>query len=343
MMAKNHWQILLVDENKDNYRNTQALLSASKRQSVTLDWASSFSSAQETIAQGGHDLILLDYQSSNQDGPAHFLEVTANSAETPVIVLVDQKPYPARIEFLQPGVTDYLIKGEMDAAVLERAIHLSIELSRTKAALKASEERYELAAQGANDGLWDWNVRTGEVYLSPRWKRMLGYTETELANNLVEITSRLHPEDQLKIQEVWLSLKNSQSEKMVFEYRILDRSGVYRWVKASGVVVRNQSGRVTRIVGSQSDLTSHRLVEAQLIHQVLHDNLTGLPNRALFMDRLGFALGRARRRFAPTFAVLILDIDRFKVINDSLGHKVGDLLLVELSRRLAVLSRAKYC
>ena len=155
----------------------------------------------------------------------------------------------------------------------------------------------------------------------------------------VEITSRLHPEDQLKIQEVWLSLKKNQSENLAVEYRILDRSGVYRWVKASGVVVRNQSGRVTRIVGSQSDLTNHRQVEAQLIHQVLHDNLTGLPNRALFMDRLGFALGRARRRFAPTFAVLILDIDRFKVINDSLGHKVGDLLLVELSRRLAKVLR----
>ena len=338
-MPKNHWQILLVDKNKENYRSTQALLSESKRQSVTLDWASSITTAQETLAEGRHDLILLDYHSSKKVGQQQIFEPTSNSELTPIILLVDQKTDTSRIEFLQPAVTDYLIKEELDTARLERAIHLSIELSRTKAALKASEERYELAAQGANDGLCDWNVKTGEVYLSPRWKRMLGYTETELANNLVEIIRLLHPEDQVKLQEVWLSLKKSQAGNIVFEYRILDRSGVYHWAKARGVVVRDQSGRIIRIVGSQSDITTHRQVEAQLMHQVLHDNLTGLPNRALFMDRLSFAMGRARRRFAPAFAVLILDIDRFKVINDSLGHKVGDLLLKELARRLGKVLR----
>jgi diguanylate cyclase (GGDEF)-like protein/PAS domain S-box-containing protein len=206
---------------------------------------------------------------------------------------------------------------------------------RTERALRESEERYALAARGANDGLWDWDLVRGTVYYSPRWKAMLGYTDGEVGQSPEDWFGRVHPDDAARVRADVEAHLRSPSPHFESEYRIQHKDGSYRWVLCRGVAERNGIGRATRMAGSLTDVTDRKWAEERLVHDALHDPLTGLPNRALFTSLLERSLARLRRRQDHRFAVLFLDMDRFKVVNDSLGHMIGDQLLVEAARRLS--------
>jgi diguanylate cyclase (GGDEF)-like protein/PAS domain S-box-containing protein len=209
------------------------------------------------------------------------------------------------------------------------------ERKRVERALRRSEERYALAARGANDGLWDWDLERGTVYYSSRWKAMLGYADAEVGRSPEDWFGRIHPEDTGRVRSEVETHLRSPSPHFETEYRMLHKDGTYRWVLCRGVAERNGAGRATRMAGSLTDVTDRKWAEERLVHDALHDPLTGLPNRALFTSLLERSLGRLRRRHDHRFAVLFLDVDRFKVVNDSLGHMIGDQLLVEVSRRLS--------
>ncbi|MBI3696498.1 MAG: EAL domain-containing protein [Acidobacteria bacterium] len=208
------------------------------------------------------------------------------------------------------------------------------ERKQAEEALRESEKRYKLAVNGANDGLWDWNLQTGEVYYSPRWKSMLGYEEAEIGSRPDEWFSRVHPEDLGRLKmEIGVHLEG-QNQNFQHEHRMCHKDGSYRWMLSRGLAVLDDSGNPLRMAGSQADITARKQAEERLLHDAFHDELTGLPNRNLFLERLERAAIRAQRRDNYQFAVLFLDLDRFKVINDSLGHLVGDQLLVGIARRL---------
>jgi diguanylate cyclase (GGDEF)-like protein/PAS domain S-box-containing protein len=208
------------------------------------------------------------------------------------------------------------------------------ERRRVEAALRESEERYALAARGANDGLWDWDLEANELYLSPRWKEMLGFAEPELSNSPHEWFERVHPDDLPKLQQALGTHPAGSDSHFACEHRMRHHDGSYRWMLSRGISLRDTKGRATRIAGSLTDITERKKVESQLLHDAFHDALTSLANRTLFLDRLGLSLARAKRRPDCSFAVLFLDLDRFKLINDSLGHLSGDLALVAIARRL---------
>ena len=201
-------------------------------------------------------------------------------------------------------------------------------------AIRESEERYALAARGTNDGLWDWDVDSNVAYFSERWKEILGYAEHEIENHIDGWLDRVHPEDQERVKGELDSHMIGHSTHYENEHRVRHRGGEYLWVLVRGVAARDEDGRPHRMAGSLADITPRKQVEEQLAQDALYDPLTGLPNRAFFTNILERSVRRARRRRGYQFSVLFLDIDRFKVVNDSLGHSVGDQLLIECSKRL---------
>lgn len=221
--------------------------------------------------------------------------------------------------------------GASSGLVLVRDATSQVRFEET---LRESEQRYALAARAANDGLWDWDLRTGHVYYSPRWRAMLGLSREELPPNADAWLGRIHPEDLDGLQTAIQSHLAGATEHFEHEYRILERSGVYRWVLSRGIAVRGPGGVAVRMAGSQTDITERRRAEEKLRHDALYDGLTGLPNRVLFMDVLARAMRRQRRDEAYGFAVIFLDLDRFKLVNDSLGHHAGDVLLRGFAERL---------
>jgi diguanylate cyclase (GGDEF)-like protein/PAS domain S-box-containing protein len=237
-------------------------------------------------------------------------------------------------EELLTSLADYAAVALENASLYEQSQQEIIERKRVEQALRESEERYALAVRGANDGLWDWDLRSNQIYFSPRWKSMLGYAEDEIGNSPREWWGRIHPEDSERVKLTITSHLKGISNHFESEHRMLHKDGTHRWMLSRGLAVCGPDGSAVRMSGSQSDITDRKVAEEKLLHDAFYDTLTGLPNRALFMDRLKYAIEHVKRRTDDLFAVLFLDLDRFKDINDTLGHMVGDELLIEIAKML---------
>jgi len=201
-------------------------------------------------------------------------------------------------------------------------------------ALRESEQRYALAMDGAKDGLWEWDLVIDELRLSPRWKEMLGYQEEDVPDTPDSWFNLAHPEDVESLRAALTSHLEGHTPHFEFEHRMQHADGTWRWMLSRGVAVRNTDGTPRRMAGSQTDTTERRRAEEELLHHALHDRLTGLPNRALLMDRLRRATALANRNKDFAIAVIFLDLDRFKLINESLGHERGEKILVQVAQRL---------
>ncbi|MFM7426000.1 MAG: putative bifunctional diguanylate cyclase/phosphodiesterase, partial [Elainella sp.] len=221
--------------------------------------------------------------------------------------------------------------------LLQRLVQVSEEkqqISQALQQLQASETRYRLALEASTDGLWDWHLANGTLLLSPQWKTMLCYAETELEDQPETWFERVHPEDLYWVKRELTAHLEANSPRFESEHRMLHRDGSYRWVWNRGIALR-VADEVVRVVGLQTDITHLKQVPVQHLQDPLFDALTGLPNRVALMERLGHAGELASHNPDYLISVLFIDLDRFKMINDSLGHGIGDQLLCEISRSLS--------
>jgi diguanylate cyclase (GGDEF)-like protein/PAS domain S-box-containing protein len=197
------------------------------------------------------------------------------------------------------------------------------QIEAREQALRESEERYALAARGSNDGLWDWNLVTDKVYWSVRLNQMLGHADEETWSAPERWFDNIHAADVERVKAEVAAHLEGESKELVSEYRVRQESGGYIWVLCRGIAVRNKETKAVRMAGSLTDITQGKVA----------DPLTGLPNRLYFLDRLENAL-EVSRRTGALLAVLFLDLDGFKLVNDSMGHSAGDALLEGVSDRL---------
>ena len=328
-------RVLLVEDDEEDYLITRDMLAAQERARFTLEWCSEYGAALQAIARQEHDVYLVDYRLGARTGLDLVRDGFASRPLAPVIILTGQSDYEIDLEATALGVTDYLVKQELDPAGLERSIRYAISHQRALADLIRSEERYALAVRAANDGIWDWDLRCDRLYFSPRWHAILGQPERSGDGDPSAWFDLVHDDDRLRLRAAIDAHIAGHTPHLQSEHRMRHADGSWRWVLTRGLAIRDEASAVTRMAGSLSDITDRRSAEVRLQHDALHDALTGLPNRALFMDRLDQVLRRTARDPESRCAVLFIDIDRFKLVNDSLSHAVGDHLLVALAGRIA--------
>ena len=210
---------------------------------------------------------------------------------------------------------------------------------RAEEALRESEGRYALAARSANAGLWEWDPSRSSLYISERLKQLLGYGDLEISSDRRVWLEFIERPDRPKLMAAVEDHIAGRIPRIEVELRMRHKSGSCRWVLVRGLASRRPNGEYHRLAGSLSDITEHKNAEEQLIRAALYDPLTGLPNRALFVDRLTRRIGNLPGTLAGSpggrpYAVLFMDLDRFKVVNDSMGHFFGDDVLAEVSERL---------
>jgi diguanylate cyclase (GGDEF)-like protein/PAS domain S-box-containing protein len=184
--------------------------------------------------------------------------------------------------------------------------------------------QYDLAVRGDRDGLWDWNLASNRVHFSPRWVSMVGCQDHEVGDSPDEWLKRIHPDDRERVRGEIDAVRTDTATGFEIEHRILHGNGTYRWMSCRGVVVRDESGQAIRMIGSHSDVTADKVVDA----------LTGLPNRLLFLDRLVRSIAYVRRHPDFRYAVLLLDVDRSDLLEESPRPRTGDPLLTAVARRL---------
>jgi diguanylate cyclase (GGDEF)-like protein len=217
---------------------------------------------------------------------------------------------------------------------------LQLAVKPLTAKLRASRLQLSLALSASRLALWDLDIPSGKIYLSEQWNAMLEGPAGPARTTLAELRSLVHPDDVQLLDEHLEAVLKGRAEKYDVDHRVRKPDGSWFWTRSRGEVVeRDAKGRALRLTGTNSDISARKSLEQQLVHQATHDVLTALPNRSLFHDRLTQAIARCVRN-KTLMAVMYLDIDKFKNINDTLGHDMGDQLLKAFSRRLGSCVRA---
>ncbi|MFC5516370.1 EAL domain-containing protein [Kaistia terrae] len=195
-------------------------------------------------------------------------------------------------------------------------------------------ERRALALTGAGDIVWDWDVSRDRIYTGPDAEDLLGLKHGTLEGPARDWLDVLHPSDRDRFKATLDAVIEQRRGRIAQDFRLRAEDGHYRWFHLRARPVLGTDGEVTRCVGTLSDVTEERTAEERLLHDAVHDNLTGLPNRELFVDRLASAVTRTQTEGAARPSVFILDIDGFKQVNDGFGLSVGDSILLTIARRL---------
>lgn len=237
-------------------------------------------------------------------------------------------------ELLGAHPASALYASLLKAVFFDMTLTIDAYSTAQRLAVENSDARYARALRGANDGIWDWHVERDHLYLSERWASMLGMQRDQIGEGSAGWFARVHPEDLPSLRRAIEQHLSGASDSLHLQYRIRHCAGHYIWVLVRGVASIDERG-AQRLAGSQSDISERKSIEQRLQHAARHDPLTGLANRLHLQELLEQAQTRRGRPGAREAALLFVDLDRFKLINDSLGHAIGDQVLIEVAKRLS--------
>ncbi len=329
-MKETELRVLLVSNHNRDFKFVRGLLSAIKGGSFDLEWISGFEEGAEAMRSAEYDIHLVDFQLNTRNGLDLIRLVISEGSATPIILLTGLDDKEIDIEAMKVGVSDYLVKSELDSPTLERAIRYAIEHSRSETALRSSEARFRSVIQNLSDIISIHDQKYKITYISPSVERSSKIGIPEMLGK--RLTDFAHPQDVQKVSAFLSELKKKKDVNSLIEWRKIDSDGSYYIVESVGINLLDDP-HVSGIVVTTRNINERKTLEAQLTHQAFHDPLTNLANRVLFRDRVEHALMRYKRQKTP-LAVLFLDLDNFKNINDSMGHAAGDELLKSVSERL---------
>jgi diguanylate cyclase (GGDEF)-like protein/PAS domain S-box-containing protein len=324
-------RVLLVDDDEDDCLIIGQMLENQVEVRFVVEFCPTYDEGLAVIGEQRHDVYLIDYRLGERTGLELVREGFAPRPQAPVIMVTGQPTYEIDLEASALGVTDFVVKQDLDPVGLERSIRYAICLQKAG--------RFALAVRCANDGIWDWDLLTDWLYLSPRWQAIVGHPEHAREETPSAWLDRVHPGDTSKLQSAIATSLDDGAPHLQCEHRLRHADGTWRWVMVRGLAIHGVDGKPVRMVGSLSDITDRHVAQVRLRHDALYDSLTGLPNRSLFVDRLNHSLLRSGRDPSCACAVLFLDIDGFKFVNDSLSHAVGDNLLVAFAERISAALR----
>jgi diguanylate cyclase (GGDEF)-like protein/PAS domain S-box-containing protein len=324
-------RVLLVDDDEDDYVMTRDMLAELGRGAFLLDWVSSYEEARGTVGRGDHDVYLLDYRLGERSGLDLLREAGGEGRGAPMILLTGQGGDEVDAEAMRAGAADYLVKGRLEATLLGRSIRYAVERARASRALRESEERYQRLVELSPDAILV--HADGEiVFVNGAGVKLLGAdTGEQIVGRPIKEFVRHDRQDGVGTRIYGAT--GDVSDAAFLEEKLVRSDGTEVCVEAAAVPFVYKDRPAVQVVAR--DISRRKQMEERLLHDAFHDALTGLPNRALFMDHLRLAVERARRpKKKYLFAVLFLDLDRFKIINDSLGHTMGDQLLVATAARI---------
>ncbi len=261
-----HYHILLIDDDEDDYILTREMLEKAWKTKFFLEWAKDYQTGILAVKSNQYDAILVDYDLGSRDGIQFISESIHLGNEQPMILLTGRGGIEIDLEAMQAGASDYLNKSEINASLLERSIRYAVERKRSELALKQSEERFRLASQAVNGVVYDWSIYTNTIYRSDGLMEMLGYSPDEEVS-IDAWLARVHPEDRDKLMGVMEHMQQSDQTRYETEYRIQRKDGRWISVQDRSLIVRDDHGKMVRLVGSSVDVTQHRQDEEQLRYQ----------------------------------------------------------------------------
>jgi len=326
--------ILLLEDNPGDVGLLKETLISEKTFPCRLDVSQRLSDGLKRLSREPFDAVVLDLYLPDSSGLETLSQVHHAAPHLPIVVLTGLGSPETATEALREGAEDFLSKDDLNGPLFARSIRYALERHKLLTHLQEKEERYFLAAEGSNDGLWDWDLRTNRAFFSTRWKNILGYSEEEVGDELNEWLLRVHPQDLEKVKQDLERHLSGKTPHYANEHRLRHKDGRFRWVLSRGQATVDSEGRPARIAGSFTDLTRHRNLEQQLALRAFYDPLTGLLNRAFFIESLSRAFARLERNPSELFALFFLDLDQLKSVNDTMGHLAGDQLLIEFAHRL---------